>query len=180
MFLTMLCLAPGALGQTSGVISYNGPDVNSEESESMHMPDYLRCDACRVIAYKFTQKLDKMTTRPRGRGEKELLLLSEIIEGLENICDEDWKDTGVKEVEGVKRLSGPGLETKEVPGVTASGQKWPQRLHEMCHMYIGDIGEEQLYGIFKRERNLEKFMCHRKNGHCHPKNLKVKKVNDEL
>ncbi|XP_019637267.1 PREDICTED: marginal zone B- and B1-cell-specific protein-like [Branchiostoma belcheri] len=120
-----------------------------------------------------------MSTRPRGRWVKELPL-SEIIDGLENICNEDWKDTGVKDVEGVKRLSGPGLETKEVPGVTASGHKWPQRLHEMCFMYIGDIGEEQLYDVFKREKNLENLMCQQTNGHCHPKNLKVKKVDDEL
>lgn len=34
---------------------------------------------------------------------------------------------GVKEVRKVTRLSGPGLETSEVPGVTASGGKWPHR-----------------------------------------------------
>lgn len=35
---------------------------------------------------------------------------------------------GMKEVNGVPRLAGPGLETMDVPGVTAMGGKWPGRL----------------------------------------------------
>lgn len=34
---------------------------------------------------------------------------------------------GVKEVRGVKRLSGEGLETADEPGVIAGGGKWPGR-----------------------------------------------------
>ena len=33
----------------------------------------------------------------------------------------------MKEVNKVPRLSGPGLETVDVPGVTALGGKWPGR-----------------------------------------------------
>ena len=34
---------------------------------------------------------------------------------------------GLKEVKKVKRLSGAGLDTSDVPGVTAGGGKWPGR-----------------------------------------------------
>ena len=34
---------------------------------------------------------------------------------------------GMKEVNKQKRLSGPGMETADTPGVTAGGGKWPSR-----------------------------------------------------
>ena len=34
---------------------------------------------------------------------------------------------GVKEIDGVKRLSGPRLSTEHHPGVTQSGGRWPSR-----------------------------------------------------
>ena len=34
---------------------------------------------------------------------------------------------GIKEIKGVRRLSGEGLETKDVPGVMQGGGKWPYR-----------------------------------------------------
>lgn len=34
---------------------------------------------------------------------------------------------GVKEVQKVQRLTGPGAEYSDVPGVTAGGGKWPER-----------------------------------------------------
>jgi hypothetical protein len=33
----------------------------------------------------------------------------------------------MKEIMGKRRLSGEGLETKDVPGVNNGGGKWPQR-----------------------------------------------------
>ena len=34
---------------------------------------------------------------------------------------------GIKEVNKIKRLSGPGLDTADVPGVMQGGGKWPER-----------------------------------------------------
>ncbi len=33
----------------------------------------------------------------------------------------------MKEVHKQKRLSGPGMDTSDIPGVTAGGGKWPSR-----------------------------------------------------
>ncbi|XP_019620268.1 PREDICTED: marginal zone B- and B1-cell-specific protein-like [Branchiostoma belcheri] len=160
--------------QKIGSIKFSGPDVNSEESESMHMPDYLKCDACRIIAYKFTERLEKVTKK-----RTKTLSESEIIDTFEEVCEASWDDYGIKEVDGLKRLSGPGLETKEVPGVMQGGGKWPYRLKEMCYNYVGIEGEEELYDVFKSKTTLEKFLCKESNGPCHPKNKKTKKVEEE-
>ena len=37
---------------------------------------------------------------------------------------------GLKEVKGVKRLSGTGLETADVPGVLQGGGMWPRRYND--------------------------------------------------
>lgn len=34
---------------------------------------------------------------------------------------------GLKDVEGVHRLTGPGLEADDLPGVVSGGGKWPKR-----------------------------------------------------
>lgn len=37
---------------SSGTISFSTPDLSDEDSHSPFMPDALRCDACRAIAYQ--------------------------------------------------------------------------------------------------------------------------------
>ena len=39
-----------------------------------------------------------------------------------------WYSYGLKEVKGVNRLSGPGMETQDSPGMLSGGGKWPGRL----------------------------------------------------
>jgi len=36
---------------------------------------------------------------------------------------------GVKEVKNQKRLTGPGLDAKDFPGIIAGGGKWPNRYY---------------------------------------------------
>lgn len=38
-----------------------------------------------------------------------------------------WYSYGIKEVKGINRLSGAGLETKDSPGILSGGGKWPGR-----------------------------------------------------
>lgn len=52
---------------------------------------------------------------------------SEIIDVFETVCDKSWDDYGLKSVNGVNRLSGEGLEAKDVPGMMQGGGKWPGR-----------------------------------------------------
>lgn len=47
---------------------------------------------------------------------------------------------GLKTVHGVNRLSGPGLEAKDFPGMMQGGGKWPGRLVVLsCFMYLSSL-----------------------------------------
>lgn len=50
-----------------------------------------------------------------------------------------WYSYGIKEVEGVNRLSGSGLETQNAPGLLAGGGKWPGRCVLKVHLYVCDL-----------------------------------------
>jgi len=50
----------------------------------------------------------------------------------ETICC--WCRYGIKEVKGVNRLSGAGLETQDAPGMLSGGGKWPGRW--VLHTYV--------------------------------------------
>uniref|UniRef100_A0A674K2K0 Uncharacterized protein n=1 Tax=Terrapene triunguis TaxID=2587831 RepID=A0A674K2K0_9SAUR len=50
-----LSLPPWHQGDTGGektAFSATSPHFNAEEAYSAHMPEHLRCDACRVIAFQ--------------------------------------------------------------------------------------------------------------------------------
>ena len=67
------------------------------------------------------EKLDaKVNLYPSVRDKKKDLTESQILEVLEDVCDnlKTWDSVGGKVIHGVERLSAPGFETAEVPGVT--------------------------------------------------------------
>ncbi|XP_041363431.1 marginal zone B- and B1-cell-specific protein-like isoform X2 [Gigantopelta aegis] len=144
-------------------ISMQSPSLTEEERHSMHMPDTLQCDACRVIAsqlmtrFNTEHKKRKSVIAKRGR-----LAESDVLDIIESICKDDnevFDNVGVKAINGQTHLSGPGLETENFPGMMQGGGKWPGRLKEMCSMYTGDIGEEEIYKAFLKRINLEDFLC---------------------
>lgn len=47
---------------TSGTIKMGTPDLNDEDQMSLHMPSYLKCDACRIIAMRYTSALEVRVT----------------------------------------------------------------------------------------------------------------------
>jgi len=54
-----------------------------------------------------------------------------------------WYRYGIKEVKGINRLSGPGLETKDSPGMLSGGGKWPGR--SVINLAAGNISCQRLY-----------------------------------
>ena len=67
------------------------------------------------------EKLDaKVNLYPSIKAKKKDLSESQILEVLEDVCDnmKSWDAVGSKVIHGVERLSAPGFETAEVPGVT--------------------------------------------------------------
>ncbi|CAK8680148.1 marginal zone B- and B1-cell-specific protein-like [Clavelina lepadiformis] len=136
----------------SGTISMGPPDLSDEETQANYMPSKLRCDACAGIAARFAKALQKEIDKTRATrdGQKELDegLLIDIFE---QICaDREWSNFGLKEVQGVNRISYPGSEIAEVPGIQQGGGIWPRRLSDMCYGYIEEFEE---YGIYKAHAN---------------------------
>lgn len=147
----------------SGTIKFGPPDMSDEMANSPFVPDDLKCDACRTVAYQlwtgFSAYNSKRPSLNYNIPESDLIDLTDVI------CSDDktWEGYGVKEVKKVTRLSGPGLETADIPGITASGGKWPRRLRDLCETFMGDVGEQTVYKVYHKNtnklNNLEDFLC---------------------
>ncbi|XP_033643734.1 marginal zone B- and B1-cell-specific protein-like [Asterias rubens] len=157
---------------SSGKLSYTTPDLDDEDQHSMHMPDQLLCDACIVLAHMFQEKFDKMNAKRPSL--KKNLPESDILDGFEDVCTNDFNSIGIKEIKGVKRLSGPGLDTKDVPGIMQGGGKWPGRMQQVCNQYIGDFEEETIYDTYKKN-TMKEFLCFKEGRHCAKKDKKKQK-----
>ncbi|XP_046359843.1 marginal zone B- and B1-cell-specific protein-like [Haliotis rufescens] len=143
---------------SSGTLSFKTPELDDEDAYSFHMPSSLKCDGCRVIAHLMYSKFDKIH---KNRPSVKTLPEHEILDIFEVVCTDKFESCGVKDIKGVKRLSGPGLETADVPGVMQGGGKWPGRLQQMCQNYVGELGEEEIYHAYKEQgKLLEKFLCY--------------------
>ncbi|NXR25086.1 MZB1 protein, partial [Cinclus mexicanus] len=143
--------------------SIPAPQLSPEERLSPHMPQSLRCDACHAIAFQIEEQLSKA----EGKVGKKVLKESDYIEVLERSCSQDWESYGVLELDGEKRLSGPGLPSQHPLSVLVSGGPWPARLSKLCHGYVGEQGEAQIYGAHRRgPAALRQLLCHGDKGPC--------------
>ncbi|NXH82562.1 MZB1 protein, partial [Edolisoma coerulescens] len=139
------------------------PQLSPEERLSPHMPESLRCDACHAIAFQIEEQLRKA----EGKVGKKALKESDYMEVLERSCSQDWESYGVLELDGEKRLSGPGLPSQQPLSVMVSGGPWPSRLSKLCHGYVGERGEAQIYGAHRRgPAALRRLLCHGDKGAC--------------
>lgn len=60
--LIILAIVPSLVGQLSGVqenadhtagsINFKAPEMDDEDRLSPHMPEALKCDGCKIIAYQ--------------------------------------------------------------------------------------------------------------------------------
>uniref|UniRef100_A0A8C0QR58 Marginal zone B and B1 cell specific protein n=1 Tax=Chelonoidis abingdonii TaxID=106734 RepID=A0A8C0QR58_CHEAB len=153
-------------GETA--FSATSPHFNAEEAYSAHMPEHLRCDACRVIAFQMQEYLTKAESkRSSAKAQSTRLSESEYVDTLENSCSQSWENYGVQEVEGVKRFAGPGLKNQETVSVMMTGGPWPARLYKLCHSYLGEFGEELIYEEYRRRpAALAEFLCFEEHRAC--------------
>ncbi|XP_078389177.1 marginal zone B- and B1-cell-specific protein-like [Cetorhinus maximus] len=154
--------------QESGTFEMKSPNLNDEEFHSSHMPDYLQCDSCRAISYQMQEYLSKWESKSSTVKDGKITLSeSDYTDALEKCCSQSWEKHGVIELDGVKRLSGPGLETEDFMGVMIMSGPWPGRLFKMCQAYLGEFTEEDIYKEYRNNRDyLEDFLCFGKNGAC--------------
>lgn len=160
-------------------MTFKAPDLNAEESHGRFLPDHLKCDACQAIAHQFYSKYKEFNDLHKHYQFQ--LPESEVLDLTENICTVETFDRyGLKTVDGINRLTGPGIETEGVPGMIAGGGKWPGRLAEMCASLVELLGEETIYGTFRKSPNKEEklrdLLCYGPGatGSCHvPNNFKT-------
>ncbi|XP_074068997.1 marginal zone B- and B1-cell-specific protein [Macrotis lagotis] len=143
-------------------LSATSPHFDEEEKYSTHMPQHLRCDACQIISYQMWKHLTEMEKKQlRHRVKGASLSESEYTDVLEKSCSQSWKEYGVREVNKEKHLFGPGLDNSVGISVMVTGGLWPGRLFKMCHNYLGELGEDQLYEEYKQggREALEGLLC---------------------
>ncbi|NWH67930.1 MZB1 protein, partial [Geococcyx californianus] len=139
------------------------PQLSTEERLSPHMPEALRCDACHAIAFQIEEQLRRAEEKVGRRALSE----SDYIEVLERSCSQGWESYGVQELDGEKHLAGPGLPRQQPMTVMVRGGPWPSRLAKLCHSYVGEQGEEQLYRAHRRgAAALRDLLCHSEKGPC--------------
>lgn len=167
----------------SGKISFSTPDLSDDDSHSPWMPDQLKCDACTGIAYQIWSMFDAYNQKRPSL--KYNIKESELLDMTEELCIDTkgiWQGYGMKEVKKVKRISGKGTEVADTPGITAGGGKWPARMADMCDHFMGELGEETIYDVYrespKDEKALLKYLCYGTGvqGEC----TKSKASRDEL
>ncbi|XP_074648376.1 marginal zone B- and B1-cell-specific protein-like [Tubulanus polymorphus] len=172
----------------SGTLSFSPPDLNDEEAHSPWMPGQLKCDGCKAVSYQLYTAFKKGYDLKKSL--KGNLPESDITEIVEDVCNgkKTFESYGVKVIKKVSYLSGPGLkERASGPSVMQGGGKWPARLHDMCDEFLGEIGDVEMYDVFKQKpderQHLEDFLCyndaHTLQGVC-TKSEGVKRWKDEL
>ena len=137
---------------SSGTLEFKQPELDSEEGGEQNMPLRHRCDACRIIGLTMQNAFDaKVNLYPSIRDGKKELSESQIDEILEDVCDKlkTWDGVGMKVIHGVQRLSAPGFETEQVPGITQGGMKWPWRFKTHCNHLLEEMGEEEIYSLYR-------------------------------
>ncbi|XP_006923110.1 marginal zone B- and B1-cell-specific protein [Pteropus alecto] len=161
---------PGGLGDRAQLTA-TAPQLDDEEKYSAHMPAHLRCDACRAVAYQMWQHLAKAEAKlhtPDSGGHQEL---SESVytDVLDQSCSQTWQDYGVREVNQVKHLTGPGLSNGPEPTISVmlTGGLWPTRLSRTCLHYLGEFGEDQIYEAHQQgQEALKALLCGGPRGAC--------------
>uniref|UniRef100_A0A8C5UK26 Marginal zone B and B1 cell specific protein n=1 Tax=Malurus cyaneus samueli TaxID=2593467 RepID=A0A8C5UK26_9PASS len=158
--------ADGSCGEPPEVRSQSvsAPQLSPEERLSPHMPGSLLCDACHAIAFQVGtgETTGVQTPAPLGTRVMERLPLSLGVPSDHfHSNPPSSRSYGVLELDGEKRLSGPGLPSQQPLSVMVSGGLWPSRLSKMCHGYVGERGEAQIYGAHRRgPAALRQLLCH--------------------
>ncbi|XP_077276884.1 uncharacterized protein LOC143905349 [Temnothorax americanus] len=121
----------------------------------------VRCGMCVAVAEEINQTLlevHDLMAPDDWLNETETVLL------LRTICDHSFRHYGLREIDGKRFISDP-LPGDKLVSSSADGL-WEKNLRKMCHDYLDEIQELQLYRNWKewceddeRLPNLEDILC---------------------
>ena len=143
----LLILLP--LTTTAEKLSFKPPALTNEEKGSILTPSNLQCDACLAASFQIGKALYfDLSSRPK-------MPVYEVYETLEAACDEGhYQNYGIKQVDGVNRISGQGLKAASKAGMLSGGGKWPSRLVDKCSQVVGEVGEEEVFKHYQKVATL--------------------------
>ncbi|XP_032666492.1 uncharacterized protein LOC116841986 [Odontomachus brunneus] len=118
---------------------YNG----LESSGAIHVDltsACVRCTMCTAIADEINETLFEIHD---AMGPDDLLTDTQAVFLLRNICDLSFRHYGLREIDGERFISDP------LPGdrlvLSSADGLWEKSLRNMCHEYLDEIQEPQLY-----------------------------------
>lgn len=147
--------------QVLNSVKWSAPNLSDEEQHSTRLPTSLKCDGCTAIAYQIgliVSSYHKHKYDKKGKMAPE----SEVIELFEKICSKPTFDNyGLKTYNGENRLSGPGTDAVDEPGMMQGGGRWPYRLFSMCGEIVGELDEYELYQYITENgiEDLKSYLC---------------------
>jgi len=154
-----------------GMFGYMPPKLNSEQDRGVKLPRAMHCDGCRAVTHVMAQRLAAVNSTLENTyvNKKGIRRVKESawLEVFEKICKGDKNNLksglalyGIKNVNGVNKLSGPGVPADSETGITQYfGSKWAIRLGNKCGEMIGEFSEEEIYHKHASGKNLFQELC---------------------
>merc|ERR1712086_1111398 len=113
----------------------------------------MRCDACKGVMHCFKTELDTLKTQGKvytvKKGAKKgqtrikeseyLIAMDTVCNGWQKSDNHPLKNFGVKVVDGVNLLSGPGTKAGNTQGMQIGGLQWVRKVSEFCGTLIGEF-----------------------------------------
>jgi len=147
----------GDLASTLKDAQLRAPTMDEEEKLSKNMPERYRCDACKAVMFQLDKAL-----RAKHFGSRRLKQW-EYTDLFDEACHKGgFKGYGVKMVNGINELSGPGIEkedplTKHIGTMQFNSESWSERLAGLCRSFVYEkIGEDETYDMFYSDFVAEK------------------------
>eukprot|EP00117_Sycon_ciliatum_P010188 scpid95123/ scgid12189/ Plasma cell-induced resident endoplasmic reticulum protein; Proapoptotic caspase adapter protein len=129
-------------------MSLKVPKLTPEEEHSTNLPSGMKCDACQAVVYQMVEQLKLRESKQLSKEKGKPLRESQYLEVFEDLCNGEWSGYGVKDVDGVHMLSGPGLSAEGHMSMMYGGGMWPRRLNKKCGQIVEDMGEDELYQAY--------------------------------
>ncbi|XP_018025443.1 uncharacterized protein LOC108681017 [Hyalella azteca] len=135
-----------------GSVNVGATDANEGDAEAA-----VKCDACMLIATKFSKSFSAAEERIRSVRLSD----QQSMEATESVCDSQWVNYSTVMVDGAMRLAGPDT-GREASVLDGGDNVWSHRLQDLCDELLAEVtSERMLYEAWASggEDALEHTLC---------------------